>query len=48
MCSPEMNSNPEPAMASAPVRARSRFPVWLMAALLALVTIALYWPATAM
>jgi len=25
--------------------ARSRFPVWLMAALLALVTIALYWPA---
>ncbi len=25
--------------------ARSRFPVWLMAALLALVTMALYWPA---
>jgi tetratricopeptide (TPR) repeat protein len=26
--------------------ARSRFPVWLLAAVLALVTIALYWPAT--
>jgi hypothetical protein len=26
--------------------ARSRFPAWLMAALLALVTLALYWPAT--
>ena len=33
-------------MASALVMARSRFPVWLMAALLALVTITLYWPAT--
>ena len=45
MCSPETKSNPEPTMASVPVGARSRFPVWLMAALLALVTIALYWPA---
>jgi hypothetical protein len=26
--------------------ARSRFPVWLIAVLLVLVTIALYWPAT--
>jgi protein O-mannosyl-transferase len=33
-------------MASIPVVARSRFPVWLMAALLGLVTIALYWPVT--
>jgi Flp pilus assembly protein TadD len=33
-------------MASAPVMARLRFPVWLIAVLLALVTIALYWPAT--
>ena len=46
MCSPETRSNPEPTMASAPVMARLRFPVWLIAVLLALVTIALYWPAT--
>jgi len=26
---------------------RSRFPVWLLAALLVLVTMALYWPASA-
>ena len=45
MRKPETKSNPAPASASAPVMARSRFPVWLMAALLALVTIALYWPA---
>jgi tetratricopeptide (TPR) repeat protein len=45
MCSPETKSNPEPTMASALVMARSRFPVWLIAALLALVTITLYWPA---
>jgi lipoprotein NlpI len=31
---------------SAPVMARWHFPVWLIAALLALTTIALYWPAT--
>ena len=42
----ETKSNSAPTRASAPVMARSRFPVWLMAALLALVTIALYWPAT--
>ncbi len=46
MRSPEMKSNPALTGASAPVMARSRFPVWLMAALLALVTIAVYWPAT--
>ncbi len=45
MCSPETKFNPAPTMTSGPVMARSRFPVWLMAALLALVTIALYWPA---
>src|SRR5664280_2936395 len=43
---PKTKSNPAPTRASAPVRARSHFPVWLIAALLALVTIALYWPAT--
>jgi protein O-mannosyl-transferase len=43
---PKTKSNPARANASAPVMARSRFPVWRMAALLALVTIALYWPAT--
>ncbi len=35
-----------PAKASPPVMARSRIPMWLMAALLVLVTTALYWPAT--
>ena len=42
----ETKSNPAPAKASAPVAARSRFPLWLIAALLAMVTIGLYWPAT--
>jgi protein O-mannosyl-transferase len=45
MRSPETKSNPALTRASVPVMARSRFPVWLMAALLALVTITLYWPA---
>jgi Flp pilus assembly protein TadD len=45
MRKPETKSNPAPARSSAPVMAGSRFPVWLMAALMALVTIALYWPA---
>jgi Tfp pilus assembly protein PilF len=43
---PETKTNPAAAGASAPVMARSRFPVWLLAALLALGTIVLYWPAT--
>ena len=43
---PAAKSNPTPMRASAPGPARSRFPVWLLAALLVLVTIALYWPAT--
>ncbi len=37
-------SKPALPVASTPVTARSRLPVWLMAALLLLVTIALYWP----
>ena len=45
MQKPETNSNPAPPNTSVPVMTRSRFPVWLMAALLALVTMALYWPA---
>jgi len=46
MSKPVAKSNPAPTRASTPVVARSRFPVWLIAALLVLVTIALYWPAT--
>ena len=46
MHNPETNSNPAPTGPSTPMMPGSRFPVWLMAALLALVTIALYWPAT--
>jgi hypothetical protein len=41
-----MKSKHVPARASVPVLAWSRFPVWLMAALLVLGTTALYWPAT--
>ncbi|MEI8042854.1 MAG: tetratricopeptide repeat protein [Verrucomicrobiota bacterium] len=39
-------SKPVPARAAPPVEARSRLTVWLLAVLLLLVTIALYWPAT--
>ena len=39
-------STPAPTRAAAPVVARSHLPAWLMAVLLVLVTIALYWPAT--
>jgi hypothetical protein len=46
MHNPELKSNPAPTRASTPVKTGSRFPVWLVAALLALVTITLYWPAT--
>ena len=38
-------SKASPAKASAPVGARPPIPAWLIAALLALVTLALYWPA---
>jgi protein O-mannosyl-transferase len=37
---------PAPRKAANPVRRRPQVPVWLIAALLVLVTIALYWPAT--
>ncbi len=40
-----MKSEPALAIASATNRTWSRFPVWLVAGLLVLVTIALYWPA---
>ena len=44
MSMPATKSKPTPARAAIPVLARSHFPVWLMAVLLVLVTIALYWP----
>jgi Flp pilus assembly protein TadD len=44
MREPAPKSNPAPA--ASPVAAEPRIPAWLMAAMLALVTIALYWPAT--
>jgi hypothetical protein len=43
---PVTKAKPVPMKATAPVTARPRFPVWLMAVLLVLVTLALYWPAT--
>jgi protein O-mannosyl-transferase len=46
MCSQATKSEPASPLASAPLMAQSRCPMWLIAALLLLVTIALYWPAT--
>ena len=46
MSRPATKSNSAPTTESGLDMGRSRFPVWLMAALLALVTIAVYWPAT--
>jgi protein O-mannosyl-transferase len=46
MHNPEKKSNPAPTRAFTPTMPGSRYPVWLLAALLVLVTIALYWPAT--
>jgi hypothetical protein len=43
---PVTEAKPAPTRAAAPVAAWPPFPVWLIAALLALVTLALYWPAT--
>ena len=43
---PATNFKPAPTRTATPVMAGPRFPVWLMAVLLVLVTIALYWPAT--
>ena len=45
MPKPAAKSIPAPARASTGVRAQPRFPVWLLAGLLALVTFAVYWPA---
>ena len=46
MRNPATKSKPAPRPAPAPVTARARFPGWLMAVLLVLVTVALYWPTT--
>jgi Flp pilus assembly protein TadD len=46
MRKPAPISNPAPTIASTDV-AQPRFPLWLIAALLVLVTMALYWPTTA-
>ena len=43
---PVTKSRPAPTGAATLAVARPRFPVWLLAALLLLVTLALYWPAT--
>jgi Flp pilus assembly protein TadD len=45
MRKPATKFKPAPPTASAPVKTQPRFPMWLPAVLLALVTIALYWPA---
>src|ERR1035438_3585593 len=45
MRKPATKSKPAPLRAAIPAPTRSRFPVWLMAVLLMLATIALYWPA---
>src|ERR1035441_6478027 len=46
MHNPSPKSEPALAMASTTAMAPSRFPLWLIAALLMLVTMALYWPVT--
>ena len=46
MRKPVTKIEPAPTVASAPVAAPPRLPAWLLAALLALVTIAVYWPVT--
>jgi Flp pilus assembly protein TadD len=43
---PAIEAKPAPPRAAAPVRARPPLPAWLPALVLALVTLALYWPAT--
>jgi hypothetical protein len=45
MRKPAKTSKPVQTKAATPVLSRSRFPSWLLAVLLMLVTIALYWPA---
>jgi tetratricopeptide (TPR) repeat protein len=46
MTRPATKSKPAPKRAANPVAARPRVPVWLLAVMLVLVTMALYWPAT--
>jgi len=46
MSKPATPSKPAPTRASAPARTGPRFPAWLLAAFLALATLALYWPVT--
>ena len=46
MRSPAVISNPAPERPSAATPAAVNFPAWLVAALLLLVTVVLYWPAT--
>ena len=46
MRKPETRSKPTPARVPVPGPARPRIPAWLLAILLVLVTIVLYWPAT--
>ena len=43
---PETKANPAPAGATAPEPARPQIPAWLLAVLLVLLTLAVYWPAT--
>jgi protein O-mannosyl-transferase len=43
---PATQSKPAPTRVATAAIARPRFPVWLMAVLLGLVTLALYWPST--
>ena len=45
MRGPATKAKPAPTRAATPVMARPRFPAWLMAVLLVLLTIASYWPA---
>jgi len=46
MRNPATKSESAPTGPAAPVAAQPRFPAWLLAVLLALMTIALYWPTT--
>ena len=43
---PATQAKPAPPRAATPAMARPRLPVWLLAVLLVLVTMAIYWPAT--
>ena len=46
MCRPATQAKPVPPGAARPVMGLPRFPVWLMAGLPVLLTMAIYWPAT--